>query len=226
MKLSLVAGLVAAMALPVFAQADVLYSVDDGTAEDSVGIGGAGTSDVVFLNRFNVAAGGEFINSISIAFGTPTAADTMAYNGRAIQVLLYGDPDGGSTTNATLLQNVAGVISSSGTDTFVTYNIPSTLVTGSFLVGFAAFDQPNGNSYLIGWDNQVPHTSNTSFAGFAVSPANLDLNNLGALGGNYNTAEGFGLPGNWLIRANGTPVPGPGALALLGLACVRSRRRS
>ena len=79
----------------------VNYVVDDGTVETGVGITdpGGGTHDIIWLNRFAVQAGGERITNILTAFGSP--GDTRNYNGIPVTLVLYSDPDGGSTQNAT-----------------------------------------------------------------------------------------------------------------------------
>ena len=46
-----------------------VYSIDDGTAEDSIGLTGGG--DIISLNSFAVVPGTESIDSVDIAWGTP-----------------------------------------------------------------------------------------------------------------------------------------------------------
>ena len=75
-------------------------------------------------------------------------------------------------------------------------------------------------------DQTAPTTSGVSFAGFTAGGA-MNINNLASIGANYGTIEGFGLPGNWAVRAVGDAIPEPTALSLLGLgglALVRRRR--
>src|SRR5215216_4805470 len=112
------------------------YLIDDGTAEDSVG----------------VTAGNNLINSISIAWGTPAFPDP-SLNGLPYTAYLWSDPNGdGSPTDAVVLAMAPGVVASAGTDTFITTAIPPTMVTTTnFFVGFvithtagqfpAAFDE-------------------------------------------------------------------------------------
>ncbi len=61
-------ALVLIMAVPRTARA-VSYAIDDGTAEDSIGLNAGGT--FMALNSFAVTGGNNIINSISIAWGTP-----------------------------------------------------------------------------------------------------------------------------------------------------------
>src|SRR5207342_1269713 len=94
------------------------YMIDDGTAEDSIGLTAGGT--FVSCNSFSVTGGNNVITSISIAWGTPLFPDPTL-NGLAYTAVLWGDPNGdGSPTDAVVLAQAPGVISSAGTDTFIT----------------------------------------------------------------------------------------------------------
>lgn len=207
-------------------QAQVSYLHDDGQADNGVGIGGTIPFDIIWLNLFTVQAGGETITSIQGAFGSPT--DTRPYNGLPITALLYSDPDGGSTTNATLLTSLAGTISSANTNptVIVDFDIADTTlpVGTNFLVGFLARNLPGGAGFVAAIDQTAPNVSGVSFAGFTTqggTPGSpLDETNLASLGANYGTIEGFGLPGNWVVRATAVPVPEPTSMALVGIGAV------
>src|SRR4029077_4680832 len=126
------------------------YMIDDGTAEDSIGLTSGGS--FVACNSFPVSGGNNVITSISIAWGTPAFPDPTL-NGLAYTAVLWSDPNGdGSPTDAVVLAQAPGVISAAGTDTFITTAIPPTMVTtANFFVGFlvthtagqfpAAFDE-------------------------------------------------------------------------------------
>src|SRR5215469_14346754 len=136
------------------------YSIDDGTAEDSVGLTSGGT--FAACNEFTVTGGNNVITSISIAWGTPAFPDPTL-NGLPYTAVLWSDPNGdGSPTDAVVLASAPGVISQAGTDTFITTNIPPTMVTtANFFVGFlithtagqfpAAFDQDSQNLPNRSW---------------------------------------------------------------------------
>ena len=120
---------------------------------------------LLVLNEFPVSGGNNVITSISIAWGTPAFPDPTL-NGLPYTAVLWSDPNGdGSPTDAVVLAQVPGVISSAGTDTFITTPIPPTMVTtANFFVGFlmthtagqfpAAFDEsaplPNRSWVSIG----------------------------------------------------------------------------
>ena len=130
------------------------YMIDDGTAEDSIGLTSGGT--FVACNSFPVTGGNNVITSISIAWGTPAFPDPTL-NGLPYTAVLWSDPNGdGSPTDAVVLAMAPGVIAQQGTDTFITTVIPPTMVTTTnFFVGFlithtagqfpAAFDETRTN---------------------------------------------------------------------------------
>src|SRR6476646_2935333 len=77
------------------------YMIDDGTAEDSIGLTAGGT--FVSCNSFPVTGGNNVITSISIAWGTPLFPDPTL-NGLPYTAVLWSDPNGdGSPTDAVVL---------------------------------------------------------------------------------------------------------------------------
>src|SRR5262245_30140586 len=93
------------------------YVIDDGTAEDSVGLTAGGS--FVAVNSFPVIAGNNVITSISVAWGTPFFPDP-SLDGLTYTAVLWSDPNGdGSPTDAVVLATAPGVISMQGTDTFL-----------------------------------------------------------------------------------------------------------
>src|SRR6478752_1133056 len=183
------------------------YMIDDGTAEDSVGLTAGGS--LVALNSFPVSGGNNVITSISIAWGTPLFPDP-SLNGLPYTAVLWSDPNGdGSPTDAVVLAQAPGVISQQGTDTFITTAIPPTMVpTANFFVGFLVTH--TAGQFPAAFDESTP-IPNRSF--IALTSSINDLSGAAPI-------ESFGLVGNWLIRADGntggptptgTPSPTPTA---------------
>jgi len=185
------------------------YMLDDGTAEDSIGLTLGG--DVIALNEFAVIPGAETIQSVSIAWGTPAFPDP-SLDGLPYTVCIWSDPNGdGSPTDAVLLTTAPGVISNEGTNTFITTDVTDTVITTpNFFVGFlvthaagqfpAAFDESNPifNRSFIAGDTVMGNINNLNDNELPVAPI-----------------ESFGLFGNWLIRADAAPA---GPLALVGVS--------
>ena len=186
------------------------YMIDDGTAEDSIGLTSGGTFAAV--NSFPVSGGNNVITSISIAWGTPAFPDPTL-NGLPYTVGLWSDPNGdGSPTDAVLLAQAPGIIAAAGTDTFITTPIPPTMVTTTnFFVGFLITH--TAGQFPAAFDETAPTLPNRSWVAITSSISDLS----GA-----QTIESAGLVGNWLIRADGntggptptgTPSPTPTATA-------------
>src|SRR5438874_5407505 len=178
------------------------YVIDDGTAEDSVGLTNGGS--FVALNSFPVTGGNNLITSISIAWGTPFFPDP-SLDGLPYTAVLWSDPNNdGSPTDAVVLASAPGVISQQGTDTFITTVIPPTLVTTSnFFVGFLITH--NAGQFPAAFDETDPTLPNRSWVDQTTNINDLS----GAI-----TIENAGLVGNWLIRAEGEgggPTPTPTA---------------
>src|SRR6187399_161836 len=178
------------------------YVIDDGTAEDSVGLTNGG--NLLCLNSFPVSGGNNVITSISIAWGTPAFPDPTL-NGLPYTVGLWSDPNGdGSPTDAVLLAMAPGVISAAGTDTFITTTIPPTMVTTTnFFVGFLITH--TAGQFPAAFDEDAPTLPNRSWV--------AQTSNINDLSGSI-TIESAGLVGNWLIRADGntgggSPTPTP-----------------
>src|SRR5215208_656582 len=168
------------------------YMIDDGTAEDSVGLTAGGS--FVACNSFPVTGGNNVITSISIAWGTPAFPDPTL-NGLPYTAVLWSDPNGdGSPTDAVVLAMAPGVVAQQGTDTFITTVIPPTMVTTTnFFVGFLITH--TAGQFPAAFDETAPSLPNRSFVAQTA--------NINDLSGAF-PIEQAGLVGNWLIRAEGS----------------------
>ena len=193
---------------------DEVYQIDDGTAEDAVGLTIGG--DIICLNQFTVIPGQETITTINIAWGTPLFPDP-SLDGLPYTVVVWGDPnnDGNPNDPANVLTTASGVVANQGTDTFINTAITPTTITGtSFFVGFLIPNTVAGQ-FPCAFDETNPTFSNRSYI---AGGANGDINDLNNNDLPVAPIESFGLVGNWLIRAD---AGGGGALQLTNAASVK-----
>jgi hypothetical protein len=189
---------------------DFIYMLDDGTADDAIGLTAGG--DEICLNEFTVVPGSETIKSVEIAWGTPVFFDP-SLDGLPYTVAIWSDPNGdGNPTDAVLLTTASGVVSQQGTDTFISTDIPDTVIsTANFFVGFLITQQ--AGQFPAAFDETNPTFSNRSYIAGSNTPGGGNINDLNANDLPVAPIEFYGLIGNWLIRATatgeGTPTPTP-----------------
>ena len=188
---------------------DATYMIDDGTAEDSIGLTAGGS--FISLNSFQVTGGLNMITDIQIAWGTPAFPDP-SLNGLPYVAYLWSGTGPSPSSGTTLLGSVPGVISSAGTDTFLTSTFATPINVGAngawFFVGFAVTH--SAGQFPAAFDETSP-ISNRSYINLGGDPNNLS----GAA-----PIESFGLVGNWLIRADATAIPEPSSWAMIGLGAA------
>lgn len=222
---------VAVVPLAVPSQASVVYSVDDGAAEYGVR---SQVGDMVWLNAFTVAPGGERITEISVMFGTPSGSGLVG--GETVTIVLWNDPnDDGNPSDAVVLASQSHTIVNFdiANEFDVVTLVTPTVVSGVFFVGVYA-NLPG--IYVAGQDGDAPIGS-ASWLAVSGSGGSIDLGDLGAADFLLSAADlvNKGLGGNWMIRATGTSItpppdiavaePGAFALLLVGLLGLRVVRR-
>src|SRR5215472_9326212 len=186
-----------------------VYMIDDGTAENGVGFGnGSQNFEALWFNQFEVFAGQTSITTVSVAWGTPFFPDP-SNNGTAVTIAIWSDPNGdGDPHDALLLGSVAGTIQMEGTDTFIDYTFnPPVDVSGftSFFVGDMT-PMNNGPEHFYQGLDETPPSQMRSWIAANSSGAPVDINVVGN-NDTIGTIDSFGLPGNWLVRADtGTPA--------------------
>lgn len=214
----LVALLAAAAAGPAIA--DVQYAYDTGVTSTAVGPPGSFPVDpqTAWGNYYFTEPGGEVITSISVAFG-PNFAE-----GREVTVWLFNDPDDDADPrNAIPLASATRVPEALGGSIFTEFSITPTEVSGGFFVAAVALTNR-------GVDRPAASDSNgradRSWLFYNPATEGINVDNLGGNALARRLDDGIvPFPGAWLVRATGTAVPAPGALALLGLGGVVAARR-
>ena len=181
--------------------AAVTYSVDDGTAENAIGLTAGG--NVWWANAFTVQAGGESINTIQIAFSSGTITAGMPF-----QVMVYEDPDddGDPSTGPLQLLAVANAtVADAVGGTFQDIPVGPATVSGGFFIA-ALISHPAGE-YPAAID-QSASQGVSWIAGNSATPIDpasplVPVPDTGVL-----QIDSIGFPGNWLLRAvGGTAAP-------------------
>ena len=214
-------AMASAMVIASYATA-AFYQWDDGTSENSLGLTAGG--EIAWMNVFEVdTVNGYLVQDIEVCFGSAAfPGGSGVVPGQDFGVYLWGDNDGDPTTGATLLAEVydnalAGQIE---TDVLLPTDIPDINVSAyDYIIVGASVHQAGGtfpapmddSNWAVGrsWVSG-DGAGNWEPDGFVGDIGTLDLV---AIGFNYV----------FMIRANA--IPAPGALALLGLAGLVSRRR-
>lgn len=196
-------------ALPVF-------RVDDGSSENSIGVNnGSGTGGTFgWANRFTNNTGGPItITTVQVAFGIPGGANGVAV-GNAVDAVIWIDAAAtanmANATPALRWSLPGGVHANNGT--FATHSVPGGGVVvpagADFYVGFG--DIQTQNDGVVRFPAAIDQSPTSAVRSWAFFPANLtDPFSENLAGQSLNTIDGFGLPGNWLIRAGGDPTPDP-----------------
>lgn len=186
-------------------------ATEDGSAESSIGFGSVGT--LAYANKFAIAPGGETITHINLVWGADAANVPHTFAIWQSSGLLSSM--GLASSPVTVSGGSAGSTSS--------IDIPdATFNVGDIVyIGFVAEGGPT--SYFGAWDNSAPH-GGASYIWGTGSTGAFTAANIGAAAV-AGEIGGFGLAGDWTIRANAVPAPG-GLLVLTGAlgAAVRRRR--
>ena len=180
-----------------------LYSVDDGSHEEVIGLSGGG--NLTWMNQFFQTPGADTINRVLVAWGDIP-------DGTPGTVSIWSDPSGtGNPAGRVLLTSRSVTVINSNTDIFNAYCITPTTVPGSFFVGIEMTIAD------LQWPASLDTTSTymSSWIGALDSGLPFDL------------IDNYGFAGNWLIRAEAVPEPSTFLLlgaGLGGLALLRRRK--
>ena len=185
---------------------DVNLVIDDGTAENSIGLTAGG--DFIWLNRFTPAASSYpfTLNSVSLIFPDTTP------NSSAMELVVYEDADGNPANGATFKysQNVT-VLNNDGT-TWNVYNLTTPVQlngpAGDVLIGVVNRGATAAGQYPASID-QSSTLQRRSWIGMYTGavpdpptlPANSEFGIIDDLGGST-------LAGNWMVRGTGSTGSG------------------
>jgi MYXO-CTERM domain-containing protein len=230
---SMVAG---ALALAVAASSNAALVYGGGTETGSRFNGGAGV--ITYMNCFTTVAAGETQLSLESAIvgirriasagalvdvGVNIYAAEMTYDGtnfgRGANYLIYSSASiGGGAASVTQLVSSGDVTSQ---NVVLNLELASNAGLGGWWIG-VEFTGANAANIANGWRVVNAPTTGASINGFGL------FNNAGS--GAFQAFFAFGsppgsTPSRFMVDVNGTLVPTPGALALVGLAGLVARRR-
>ncbi|MCK6482550.1 MAG: hypothetical protein HUU22_04650 [Phycisphaerae bacterium] len=175
----------------------ILYAIDDGTQNNSIGLTAGG--DMIWYNRFNVASGGQYLTTIRVRIAGPFGAPASLH--------VWSDPnDDNNPIDAVLISSTPIITAPAGVSGFVDYevspvflgNVGETFYVG-VLMNHAAGDFPASI-------DETDPDNRQSWITVSSDPNDLSGSAL---------IDDLGLPGDWMIRAiagvtndcneNGTP---------------------
>ncbi len=207
-------------AAPSTAQAEYLW--DDGTSESAISVPGGTPKVTAWMQWFDVTAGMETITHISTAFGTPAFPLGGPLVGRPFGVGIWVDPngDGDPSDFLSFLSSATSTVGAVDSDAFQIVDIPDvTLNLGDRFFIAAWMEHPSGT-----FPGPIDQSQNSNGRAWFTGEDGGVFNPLG-----FNPAFGWleldSVGGNGVFLLRATAIPTPGALALLGVAGVVTRRR-
>lgn len=186
------------MSVAPYQASDFVYQLDDGSSENALGTSGGG--DILWLNAFETVEEATIIDELGSAWGSGAGEGEGFPEGGPAELLIYNDPNNdGDPSDAVLLQSVETTVQAPNTDTFTTEEITPVEVEGVFFVAAVYRDHADGE-----FPAPLDESSTPQGASWTVlnGPNALNVENLPD-NGLFGNNDELGIPGNWLVRANG-----------------------
>ena len=189
------------------------YMFDDGTNENNIGLNSTATgtaTQFMWFNRFDIDPTDLPLQVDQVRiFWDPTVTNPPVA-GNAISIEIFSDSDANPANGATHVNTNNTTLVQIGT-TFDVYNLasPAAIPTGlNLLVGVVDRWITSGvslSTFPAAIDQTTPNNVRSwvasSASGTPPVPPVIPSDGL------FGTIDGFGLPGDWLIRATGTVTP-------------------
>jgi hypothetical protein len=143
------------------------YLIDDGTRDGNYGFGSI--ADVLWMNRFNVESGSEWIGEIRVVLGNVIANEPY-------QVALWSDPNNdGDPTDAQLLVTANARAANGNTSIFNEIRIDPTYIgeAGTSFFAGVIYSDRYGNQFPVAVDTSTISQRTWIAAGAEVDPNNL-----------------------------------------------------
>lgn len=191
---AVLATALAAFPLALSASAQTVR-IDDGTPGPSLAY--QMPEDFCWMNRLTTATP-LTVTSVEIQFG-------LVPNGRPVKICVWRDLGGYGDPNQCLLVSVLNTaVHNPGQGIFARYDVPPVTVQGHFFVGAVLATNANFAPAMMD-----PHTGNGGRAWYATGygPGTFDPTFPGSYG--VNNVATLGVPGVFMIRANGANGPTP-----------------
>jgi hypothetical protein len=170
------------------------YAHDDGGGELDVGVVGGGVEEVVIANAYVVRSECAVLDTILVAWGVTLPSS-------AITVAIYNDPnndgDPSDIAEADRLVSAMGVTANEGTDVLNAYAIAPTDVGGLGVIFVTAMTMDTGDDTPLRIDEGTSAMSSWFATGFTDADDPFQTGDVGLL-------DAIDLPGNFMIRAEGT----------------------
>jgi uncharacterized repeat protein (TIGR01451 family) len=172
--------------------------LDDGTADNNIGIGG--TAEFIFVNRFTPSPDifPFSLNEVQVNF---SGGSSGVAAGDDIIIAIYKDDDGNPANGADVMSSFTATVQS--VDAWNTYSLstPVNFATATdVLIGVVAMETPGTDYFPAALDTTA--SQGRSWAGWwsaspPPNPPTLPPDDT------WGTIDSFGFPGNWLVRGYG-----------------------